>query len=69
MINIFNEFEKRKLKSKMILQVHDELVFDVHKTEIEEVKSVVEDKMQNAIKLDVPVVIEMNTGINWLEAH
>jgi len=69
MINIFKEFEKRKLKSRMILQVHDELVFDVHKTEIEEVKSIVKDKMQNAIKLDVPVEIEMNTGFNWLEAH
>jgi DNA polymerase I len=69
MINIFVEFEKRKLKSKMILQVHDELVFDVHKTEIEEVKGIVLSKMQNAIMLEVPVVIEMNTGINWLEAH
>ena len=69
MINIFNEFEKRKLKSRMILQVHDELVFDVFKTEIEEVKSIVKDKMQNAITLDVPVETEMNTGINWLEAH
>jgi DNA polymerase I len=69
MINIYNEFEKKNLKSKMILQVHDELVFDVHKTEIDEVKSIVTNKMQNAIKLDVPVRIEMNTGINWLEAH
>jgi DNA polymerase-1 len=69
MINIFNEFEKRKLKSKMILQVHDELVFDVHKTEIATVKEVVHQKMQNAILLDVPVMVEMNTGNNWLEAH
>jgi DNA polymerase-1 len=69
MINIFNEFEKRNLKSRMILQVHDELVFDVFKTEIEEVKSIVKDKMQNAITLDVPVETEMNTGVNWLEAH
>jgi DNA polymerase-1 len=69
MISIFKEFEQRNLKSKMILQVHDELVFDVHKTEIEAVKSIVADKMQNAIKMDVPVEIEINTGINWLEAH
>jgi DNA polymerase I len=69
MINIFNEFEKRKLKSKMILQVHDELVFDVHTPEVDEVKIIIADKMQNAIKLDVPVMIEMNTGRNWLEAH
>jgi len=69
MINIFSELRKRKLKSKMILQVHDELVFDVHKTEIEEVKEVVLAKMQNAIALNVPVMVEMNTGNNWLEAH
>jgi DNA polymerase-1 len=69
MINIFNEFEKRKLKSRMILQVHDELVFDVQKSEIEEVKMIVTEKMQHAIELDVPVMIEMNTGTNWLEAH
>jgi DNA polymerase I len=69
MIRIFNEFEKRKLKSKMILQVHDELVFDVHKTEVEEVREVVKTKMQDAIMLDVPVMVEINTGNNWLEAH
>lgn len=69
MINIFREFEKRKLKSKMILQVHDELVFDVEKTELEKVRSIVLDGMQNAIRLDVPVIVDMNTGINWLEAH
>lgn len=69
MINIFNEFEKKKLKSKMILQVHDELVFDVHNKEIKTVQQIVQDKMPSAIKLDVPVVIDMNTGSNWLEAH
>ena len=69
MINIFDEFNKRELKSKMILQVHDELVFDVHLDELETVKEIVQDKMPNAIKLDVPVVIDMNTGSNWLEAH
>ena len=69
MINIFNELEKRELKTKMILQVHDELVFDVHKKELEEIRVIVGDKMQNAIKLDVPVVMEMSNGANWLEAH
>lgn len=69
MINIFDEFNKRKLKSKMILQVHDELVFDTHLEELETVKKIVQDKMPNAIKLDVPVVIDMNTGDNWLQAH
>jgi DNA polymerase I len=69
MINIYGEFEKRKLRSKMILQVHDELVFDVHKAEIEQVKEIVLEKMQTAMILDVPVMVEMNTGNNWLEAH
>lgn len=69
MINIFKELKKQKLKSKMILQVHDELVFDVHKDEIETVKSIVEDKMKHAMELDVPIEVDMNTGSNWLEAH
>ena len=69
MINIFKEFGKKKLKSKMILQVHDELVFDLFKEEEEQVRKIVEDKMRDAIKLDVPVVVDMNTGSTWLEAH
>ncbi len=69
MINIYNEFNKRGLKSKMILQVHDELVFDTHVEELDTVKKIVKEKMPAAIKLDVPVVIDMNTGNNWLEAH
>jgi DNA polymerase-1 len=69
MIDIFQEFNKKSLRSKMILQVHDELVFDTHKEELETVQQIVADKMPNAIKLDVPVVIDMNTGSNWLEAH
>jgi len=69
MIRIFQEFENRKLKSKMIMQVHDELVFDTPKVEVKEVKSILLDKMPGAIPLDVPVVIDMNNGDNWLEAH
>jgi DNA polymerase I len=69
MIRIFSELEKQNLKSKMILQVHDELVFDVHKNETDTIKEIVLAGMQNAIPLDVPVEVEMNTGINWLEAH
>jgi len=69
MINIYNELTNKGLKTKMILQVHDELVFDLHIEEEEIVKSIVEEKMKNAIKLDVPVVIDMNTGNTWLEAH
>ncbi len=69
MINVFNDFEKEKLKSKMILQVHDELVFDVFKDEEELVRNIVNNRMVNAVKLDVPVVVDMKTGKNWLEAH
>jgi len=69
MIGIFQEFENRKLKSKMIMQVHDELVFDTPKVEVEEVKTILLDKMPGAIPLDVPVIIDMNNGDNWLEAH
>ena len=69
MIDIFETFNKKNFKSKMILQVHDELVFDTHKDEAEAVKKIVRDKMVNAIKLDVPIVVDMNTGKNWLEAH
>jgi DNA polymerase-1 len=69
MIDIFNEMERLQLKSRMILQVHDELVFDVHKDETELIKPIVVQGMQNAIHLDVPVLVEMNTGRNWLEAH
>lgn len=69
MINIFNEFEKHNLESKMILQVHDELVFDAKKSELEIVKEIIEDKMRTAIPMKVPIEVDMNTGLNWLEAH
>jgi len=69
MINIFNEFNLRNLKSKMILQVHDELIFDTVKTEIEIVKEIVKDKMENALLLDVPIKASIGIGNNWLEAH
>ena len=69
MIRIFDEIEKRKLKSRMILQVHDELVFDVHLPEVDDVKKIVAEGMKNAMYLDVPVEIDMNTGANWLLAH
>jgi len=69
MINIYNEFQKRKLQSRMTMQVHDELVFDVYKPEVEQVKQIVGDLMRTALPLDVPVEVEMNTGDNWLAAH
>ncbi len=69
MINIYNEFTERKLQSRMTMQVHDELVFDVYKPEVEQVKQIVGDLMRTALPLDVPVEVEMNTGDNWLAAH
>lgn len=69
MIDIYNEFNKKKLKSKMILQVHDELVFDCEKSELDTVKKIVQNKMKNAIKMNVPIEVEMGEGINWYEAH
>ncbi len=69
MINIYEEIEKQGLHSRMILQVHDELVFDVHRSEIEIMKQIVAEKMKTAVLLEVPVETDMNTGQNWLEAH
>jgi len=69
MINIHRELMSRKLKSRMLLQVHDELVFDLYKTEEKEVCAQVEEKMKNAILLEVPIVVELGMGDNWLEAH
>ncbi|MCQ2231526.1 MAG: DNA polymerase I [Paludibacteraceae bacterium] len=69
MINIFRRFNEAQLKSKMILQVHDELNFNVYKDELEQVKQIVLEEMQNAIKLQVPLIAEFGIGDNWLEAH
>lgn len=69
MIKIQQEFEKRKLQSKMVLQVHDELNFDVLKSELEEVTALVKKAMENAIQLDLPLTVEHGVGQNWLEAH
>ncbi|MDD3877541.1 MAG: DNA polymerase I [Bacteroidales bacterium] len=69
MIQIYNAFEARKLKSKMILQVHDELVFDVYKDELDEVTAIVNDKLKNSVKVGVPIEVDLKTGSNWLEAH
>ena len=69
MIGIHQELERLKMQSKMILQVHDELVFDAHLDELDALKAIVQDKMVNALPLSVPVIVEMNTGSNWLEAH
>lgn len=69
MIDIQHYMEEKQMKSKMIMQVHDELVFDAHLDEMEELKEIVVDKMKNALELDVKVQVDMNVGNNWLEAH
>lgn len=69
MINIHQEFEKQQFKSRMLLQVHDELVFDVYKPELETIKPLVKEKMEQAVKLAVPLDVDMNAAENWLLAH
>ena len=69
MINIYQRFEKEGFKSKMLLQVHDELVFDAHKDELEIIKPIIKDEMENAFTMTVPLDVEMGIGENWLEAH
>jgi len=69
MICIFEQFNNRGLKSKMVLQVHDELNFDVLKTELETVKEIVKKGMEHTVELDVPLTVEMNAASNWLDAH
>ena len=69
MINIHREMKLQNLQSTMTMQVHDELVFDVLKSEKEVMKAIIQDKMANAIKLTVPIVVEIGEGDNWLAAH
>lgn len=69
MIHIHQDINDQKLNSKMTMQVHDELVFDVLRTEIEPMKKIIEDRMKNAIKTKVPILVEIGQGDNWLEAH
>ncbi|MBS4535932.1 DNA polymerase I [Clostridium sp. D2Q-14] len=68
MLNVYRELKIRGLKSKLILQVHDELIIETHKEEIEEVRLLLKDLMENAIKLDVPLVVDMQEGDSWYEA-
>jgi DNA polymerase I len=69
MINIYNKMKSSKIESKMILQVHDELVFDVHPHELEQLSGIIKFEMENAYKLKVPITVDIGHGKNWLEAH
>lgn len=69
MINIYGELRRRRLRSQMLLQVHDELVFDLFRPEEARVREIVSEKMRSAISLDVPIEVEIGVGENWLEAH
>jgi DNA polymerase I len=69
MINIHRRLKKEHWQSKMLLQVHDELVFDVPKAEVERLTAMVKEEMENAFTLDVPLVVDVGIGQNWLEAH
>lgn len=69
MIAIDKEMGKRKMQSKMLLQVHDELVFDMHQSETMELKALVKEKMEQAFNLQVPLIVDIGEGANWLKAH
>jgi len=69
MINIHKKLTTENWKSKMLLQVHDELVFDVHNSELEKIKPMIKHEMENAFKLEVPLEVDLGSGKDWLEAH
>lgn len=69
MIHIHQDIKDQKLQSKMTMQVHDELVFDVLKSEVDAMKKIITHRMKNAIKTTVPIEIEIGEGNTWLEAH
>jgi DNA polymerase-1 len=69
MINIYRQFQKLDLRSKMVLQVHDELNFDVYKPELEKIQQIVKSEMENALDIGVTLTVEMSAAENWLDAH
>ncbi|MDP3680926.1 MAG: DNA polymerase I [Flavobacterium sp.] len=69
MINIHEKLTSENWKSKMLLQVHDELVFDVHNSELEKIQPMIKQEMEHAFKLDVPLDVDLGAGKDWLEAH
>ena len=69
MVAIYRRFKEEGLKAQMIMQVHDELNFNVPAAEIDRVREIVVSEMQNAVHLSVPLIAECGVGLNWLEAH
>jgi len=69
MINIQKILNEKNYKSKMLLQVHDELVFDIHKDELQELKPLIKSTMEDAFTLSIPLVVDIDEGDNWLDAH
>ena len=67
MINVYKEIKSRNLKSKIVLQVHDEMMIEAPTEEIEEIKNIIKEKMENAIKLKVPLIAEVSEAENWYE--
>ena len=69
MIKIHEKFQESNFKSKMLVQVHDELVFEIHKKELEQVKKIIKIEMEQAYSFSVPLKVDMDQGLNWFEAH
>jgi len=69
MINIDKRLKDENFQSKMLLQIHDELVFDVLKEELDALSKMVKYEMENAYKLSIPLIVDIGNGNNWLEAH
>ena len=68
MVKVYNRLKKEKLKSRLILQVHDELLIEAHKSEINKIYEILSSEMENAVKLKVPLDIDVHEGANWYEA-
>ena len=69
MVKIYNKMKNNQLKSKMLVQVHDELIFEIYKPELQEMKKLIKGEMESAYSLNVPLVVDIGTGNNWYEAH
>ena len=69
MVNVFAELKKRNIDAHLIMQVHDELIIEANKNCVDEAKNILKDCMENAVKLNVPLTVEVNSGESWYEAH